>query len=220
MLTGWRQGANGNCVTVAAIKAAQTRFGPELANATDPNRGVFRSAARTDAGGLDITMRDGFALSMTKDELATAARYSDFRSSNPALLQNARELYAAAAKRAQLEGNDGFAGRAMSYERALRSLNDGEDTSRISEQVGRLGLSGYAKKVARSDLDEYTAGLSNGSGHAYFVTEGTRDYYGSAGTLGGSGHWARGRFGRSYWVGGGGSGWGTVLTDKPKPATP
>ncbi len=218
ILAGWRQGSTGNCVTIAAIKAAQTRFGPELTHADDPNRGIFKAATRTDAGGLNITMRDGYEVKLTPQELATATRTSQFRGSNADLLTNANELYAAAGKRAQMAGNDGYGPNKMTYERALRSLNDGENTGDIMEQVGRLGLSEYAKKVARSDLKNYAAGLSNGSGHAYFVTDGTRDYYGSPGNLGGGGHWSRGRFGRRYWSGGGGSSMGTVLT--PRPAAP
>ena len=214
LISAWRQGAEGNCVTVAAIKCAQTRFGTELANAEDANRGIFSSAVRTTDGGLEVTMRDGFKCSLSAEELAVAAKRANFRSSNPAVLKNAVELYAVAAKRAQIDGNDGHKPGAMSYERALTSLNDGEHTSQIMEQVGRRGLSGYAKKVKRGELKNYAAGLANGDGHAYFVTKGARDHYGKSIALGSTGSWRRTGLRRRSYVGG--SQYGTVLTDEQK----
>ena len=214
LISAWRQGSAGNCVTVAAIKCAQTRFGAELSNAKDTNKGIFSSAARTSDGGLKVTMRDGYQCALTAEELELAAKRSQFRSSNPAVLKNAVELYAVAAKRAQLDGNDGYKAGAMSYERALTSLNDGEHTSKVMEQVGRLGLSNYAKKVKRSELKNYEAGLANGDGHAYFVTEGARDHYGKEIALGSVGSWRRTGLRRRSYVGG--SQYGTVLTDEPQ----
>ena len=187
ILTGWKQGGQKNCVTVAGIKAAQAMYGAELANSTDPTRGVFKSADRTDSGGLNIVMRDGFSIKLTKNELDVAAKYSGFRlnkSNDKALLQNANEIYAAAGKRAQIEGNDGRRPNSMSYTQALRTLNNGEDTYRTSEHLGRIGLDDYTEKVTRSDLKNHPAWVSRTPGHAYMGTGSNRDYYGRSGSLG------------------------------------
>jgi len=198
LITGWEQTSKGNCVTVAAIKAAQTVFGPELACSQDPEMGVFSSAEHTEDGGLHIVMRDGFELSLTPDELKAAAASSRFKTDTgkDELLANANQLYAAAAKRAQMEGNDGIAPGQMSYNRSLQSLEDGEHTSNVMEQVGRLGLKDYSKTVPRGELKNYEAGLSNGAGHAYFVSNGIRDYYGKEGPLAGGPTWGRNSRGR------------------------
>ncbi len=198
IIEGWKQTSKGNCVTVAAIKAAQATFGPELANTEDPSRGVFASALTGEDGSLSIVMRDGFELQVSPEELEAAAASSRFKTEADRndLLKNANELYAVAAKRAQIEGNDGFKPNTMSYSRALQSLEDGEITGNVMEQVGRLGLKDHASTAPRSELHEHNATLSSGAGHAYFVSNGERDYYGKAGALGGQSYTTRGRFGR------------------------
>jgi hypothetical protein len=187
VLTGWKQGSKKNCVTVGGIKAAQAMYGAELANTEHPDRGIFKSAERTDTGGLNITMRDDFKIELSKKELETAARYSGFRlnkSDDKALLQNANEVFAAAGKRAQIEGNDGIRGNTMSYTRALGTLNNGEDTSRVSEHLGRLGLKDHTEKVTRSELKDHPAWISRTPGHAYMGTKKARDFYGKSGSVG------------------------------------
>ena len=187
ILTGWKQGSQQNCVTTAGIKAAQAMYGAELANQTDPSRGIFKTAERTDSGGLKIEMRDGFKINLSKKELETATKYSGFRlnkSKDQALLRNANEVFAAAGKRAQIEGNDGRKPNSMTYTQALRTLNNGEDTYRTSEHLGRLGLSEYTKKVTRNDLKNYPAWVSRTPGHAYMGTGSERDYYGRSGGVG------------------------------------
>ena len=214
IIEGWEQTSKGNCVTVAAIKAAQKTFGAQLANADDPSRGIFSSALALENGGLEIVMRDGFELMLSDKEMAAAAASSRFKTDvgRDDLLDNANQLYAVAAKRAQMEGNDGFEPNKMSYERALQSLEDGEITANVMEQVGRLGLKDYAKKVPRSELKNHESTLSSGAGHAYFVSNGDRDYYGKVGPLAGEARTtrSRGRFGRRVRQPAHSS-WGTVL---------
>lgn len=195
IIEGWEQTSKGNCVTVAAIKAAQKTFGPELFNTKDPDRGIFSAVTPTEEGGMHIVMRDGFELSVSPEELGAAASSSRFKTDvgRKDLLDNANKLYAVAAKRAQLEGNDGYGPNKMSYTRALQSLEDGEHTSHIMEQVGRLGLKDHAKKVPRSELKHYDSTLSSGAGHAYFVSNGDRDYYGKVGPLAGQAYTSRSR---------------------------
>ena len=187
ILTGWKQGSTGNCVTIAAIKAAQTRFGPVLSDPNNPKRGIFKTAERTDKGGLKIEMRDGFKCELSAKELKLASERSKFRlykSKDKSLLQNANEVYAAAAKRAQIQGNDGYGPNKLSFDRACTTLNNGETTANVREQLGRVGLKGFTAKVNRGSMKNYEAGLTYTPGHAYFVTNGKRDYYGKSGSLG------------------------------------
>jgi|GEM_PF-6499563 len=187
ILTGWKQGSTGNCVTIAAIKAAQTRFGPVLADTHNPERGIFKTAERTEQGGLKIEMRDGFKCEISAKELEIARTRSKFRlykSNDKSLLQNANEVYAAAAKRAQVQGNDGYGPNKLSFERACTTLNNGETTASVREQLGRVGLEDFTARVSRGSMKNYEAGLTYTPGHAYFVTNGKRDYYGKSGSLG------------------------------------
>ena len=105
-------------------------------------------------------------------------------------MTNAQEIYAIAAKRAQIQGNDGIGPNRMSYSKACNTLNNGENTQSVREQLGRVGLEDHTKRVSRNDLKEYAAGLTYTPGHAYFVTEGKRDYYGKSGNLGRGGKYA------------------------------
>ena len=168
IFTGFRQGGQGNCVTVAAIKAAMTRFG---------TGGVFKSVRFDDAGNAQIWMRDGVRLSLSAQERALAARYSGFSGRDPRLLSYAQFYYAAAAKRAQLGGNDGLRG--MSYARALGSLNDGEYTD---EGLRWLGLVNNIRPISThwGNVARYTAVVGSNTGHAMFVSRGWVERYGQA----------------------------------------
>ena len=184
IIDAWRQGSTGNCVTIGAIKAAQARFGPELAVPNGGERyGVFQSAEYDENGALHVVMRDGFSLTVSASELATAKELARFRSKGQSpealkLLENARIIYGVVAKRAQLEGNDEYRAGQASYSGACRTLNNGEITYFVREHFGRLGLGEHARRIPRSELSQHTYGLASGYGHAYFVTGGHRDQYG------------------------------------------
>lgn len=67
---GFRQGPDGNCVTVSAIKAAMHKFGQ---SPTD----IYKRVNET-ARGYEVTMRDGFNLTLSKPELAQASEAANF----------------------------------------------------------------------------------------------------------------------------------------------
>ncbi|PHX42720.1 hypothetical protein AO284_22855 [Pseudomonas sp. NZIPFR-PS2] len=83
---------------------------------------VFKEVRET-GSGYDVTMRDGVKVSFTKDELRQAATQARFKGDDPQMITDANFMYAASAKRAQMENNDGTAGR--SFQAAMNSLNDG-----------------------------------------------------------------------------------------------
>lgn len=167
---GFRQGPDGNCVTISAIKASMAKFGQ---SPTD----IFKSVQATHEG-YHVVMRDGFTLDLKKDELAKAKRGSKFVPlRDPGMLKDAHFLFAVSAKRAMLENNDGSARR--SIEAAIKSLNDGEDETGPGEGFKRLGLRHHMKQVPVSAFaDKSLIGMVNRSAHSVAVVDGCEELYG------------------------------------------
>lgn len=163
LITGFAQGRAGNCVTVAAIKAAMMTFGPE---------GVFANVVQN-GDGTDVTMRDGVTVHVSAAELREAASLSRLHGPNAALLGSANLVYAAMAKRAMLENNDG---RRHTFASACRSLNDGED---YREGAHWLGLDRYVREIPPSDIGNYPSVVAASKKHAVFSSNGTIDDHGS-----------------------------------------
>ncbi len=178
--SAFKQGGTGNCVSVAAIKAAMAKFGPD---------NVFKSVTRS-GNGYDVTMRDGVKVRVSDAELSTASRLSRFSGKEPAVLRKANLMYAAMANRAQLEGNDGR--RNMSFERACQSLNDGES---YLEGARWLGLKNHVRKINPRNIDDFSAVVTASSRHAMFASKGYIDHYGHKqdGTRNGGAYDGRGR---------------------------
>lgn len=175
--SGFYQGpSKGNCVTVAAIKAAMMRFGQKP---TD----IFNHV-KAAGDGYNVEMRDGFRLHLSHNELAQAAYRADFRGHDSAMLADAHFLYAASAKRAQLENNDGYA--SAEFGQAMFSLNDGEDGY---EGMQRLGLNAYIRvttvqNLASGQIGAVTHGVQIGDqvfGHSLAVINGREDVWGKQG---------------------------------------
>ena len=166
--SGFSQGPDGNCVTVSAIKAAMMHFGQKP---TD----IFRDVKETGTG-YDVTMRDGFKLSLSRDEVRQAAIHARFNGDDPAMMTDANFLFAASAKRAQMENNDGRAGR--SFMAAMSSLNDGEAAR---EGLDRLGLKGHYRPATDADLRNSKAGTVEYKGHSMAVINGRIELWGARG---------------------------------------
>jgi hypothetical protein len=171
---GFRQGQNGNCVTISAIKAAMMKFGQ---SPTD----IYKSVEKV-MDGYKVIMRDGFELKLTKSELDRAIRGSNFVGmTDPEMLKDAHFLFACSAKRAQIENNDGWANR--SFDAAIRSLNDGEDERGPGEGFKRLGLKDHMKRVSVSAFaDSSLIGMVNRRGHSVAVVDGKEEIYGRKGS--------------------------------------
>lgn len=166
--SGFSQGPDGNCITVSAIKAAMMQFGQKP---TD----VFKDVKAT-ATGYDVTMRDGFKLSLTNEEVKQAARHAQFKGDDPAMMTDANFMYAASAKRAQMEDNDGTAGR--SFMGAMNSLNDGEHSC---EGLDRLGLRGRYRSATDAELRSGKVGTVEYGGHSMAVIDGRVELWGRRG---------------------------------------
>lgn len=168
--SGFSQGPDGNCVTVSAIKAAMMQFGQKP---TD----VFQEV-KQNGSGFDVTMRDGFKLSLSQNELQQAATHARFKGDDPAMMTDANFMYAASAKRAQIENNDGSAGR--SFQAAMSSLNDGEYSR---EGLDRLGLRGRYRPATDADLRNSKVGTIEYDGHSMAVIDGRIELWGRRGSV-------------------------------------
>lgn len=166
---GFRQGPDGNCVTVSAIKAAMMRFGQKP---TD----IF-TEVKSVKGGYEIAMRDGFKLQLSESELQMGISGSQFQGYDQEMLRDAHFLFAVSAKRAQMENNDGTAAR--SFSQAIKTLNDGEYSR---EGLLRLGLKSHIKTVPLSDLLNGMIGTVERRGHSVAVIEGVEELWGKRGS--------------------------------------
>ncbi|MFB3304331.1 hypothetical protein Q7C20_13810 [Pseudomonas sp. AMR01] len=175
--SGFQQGPDGNCVTVSAIKAAMMKFGQKP---TD----IFKDVRAT-GDGYTVQMRDGFQLHLNKGELKQAAEQARFKGDDAAMMTDANFLFAASAKRAQMENNDGYAGR--NFAAALDSLNDGEDGQ---EGLMRLGLRDHirhssASALAAGQIGVVTHGITTPDGkfvgHSLAVINGREEVWGKRG---------------------------------------
>ncbi|AZE96089.1 hypothetical protein C4J96_3991 [Pseudomonas orientalis] len=167
--SGFRQGIDGNCVTVSSIKAAMMQFGQKP---TD----IYRSVKET-ADGYEVVMRDSDKVyKLSKEELRQAATYASFEGDDPQMITDANFLYAMSAKRAQLENNDGTAGR--SFQAAMNSLNDIEYSR---EGLDRLGLKGHYRPATDSDLRSSKVGTVEYGGHSMAVINGRIELWGQRG---------------------------------------
>ncbi|WP_065929333.1 hypothetical protein [Pseudomonas sp. 58 R 3] len=173
--SGFRQGPDGNCITVSAIKAAMMKFGKK---ATD----VFRDV-KAAGDGWDVQMKDGFQLHLSRNELTQAAQQARFMGNDPQMMTNANFMYAASAKRAQMEGNNGFGygndhNAKRSYLDALVSLNDGEHRN---EGLDRLGLKGLYRQSSSDELARGALGVVNYDHHSMAVIGGRVELWGGRG---------------------------------------
>ncbi|MBT9303986.1 hypothetical protein KL786_23630 [Pseudomonas sp. TAE6080] len=168
---GFRQGPDGNCVTVSAIKAAMHKFGQ---SPTD----IYKRVNET-ARGYEVTMRDGFNLTLSKPELAQASEAANFFGRDRGMLKDAQFLFAVSCKRAQIENNDGRAAR--SFTAAIQTLNNGEDEWGAGEGFLRLGLKKYMKRVPVSTLAKGQVGMVNRALHSVAVIDGKEELWGRKG---------------------------------------
>ena len=162
LLNSWGQGSEGNCSSVATIKAAMDKYGDD----------VFKKMDGSAEDGYNITMKDGYSTTLSPEELQKAQRMSDFEGSGEAK-EYAEVLYAAMAKRAQDEEHEG----SRTYERALHSLSNGEDPYHSAHL---LGLDGQVRSVPICELAGADGAVAWSGTHAVYVDSGYTDHYGSS----------------------------------------
>gem|GEM_PF-2372317 len=162
LVGSWRQGAEGNCVSVATIKAAMQKYG----------NNVFKSTERTPDGGYNLTLQDGKKVSVSAQELETANRMNRFVG-NGAERDYANLCYAAMAKRALENGHEG----ARTFARACHSLNNGEA---VEYPMNLLGLKGKYKRISLNDMKNHDSVITWNHNHCLYANNGRVDGYGRA----------------------------------------
>lgn len=167
--TGFVQGQEGNCATVSGIKALFKAAGTD-----DPEK-LNKSVKKTE-GGYDVVQMDGTKVSLTDAELETAKKAANFNGSDKEMVKNATFEYALAAKRAQMDRNDG----ATTFEQGLQSLNNGDYSD---AGLKRLGLEDYISKGSAADLASGQVGTIDRDGHAVAVMNGREELYGTKGAV-------------------------------------
>ena len=190
-IAAWRQGGQGNCSTVAAIKGLVDAYGKE---------GAFTSINKNDDGSYNVKLLDGRDVALTTKELAHSTKRSGFIEKGEGNdLEFANLAFAVAAKNKQnLSGYN-------SFDHAINSLNDGENPWDSPKWLGvpkenLINMSG-------KDASKYDSMVGWNSRHAVFVdrhvnAEGQAsqkvDLYGNANHFGGGGgvSYRRGLFGR------------------------
>lgn len=170
---GFYQGVEGNCVTVSAIKAAMMKYGQNP-------MGIFKHVTETPEGFTTI-MRDGCTVRFTHVELQRARAAANFHGVDKGLVDDAVFLYAASAKRAQLENHEFRA--SASFDAALKTLNDGEIPG---DALRRLGLYAFTRSSSVQELASGVPGTLANFGHSVVVVEGAIDEYGIKRELQGS----------------------------------
>lgn len=165
ILSGFYQGVEGNCVTVSAIKAAMMRYGQNPL-------GIFKRVTESPEG-FTITMRDSCTVRLTRAELEMARAAANFHGEDKGLVDDAVFLYAASAKRAQLENHEFRAG--AGFDAALKTLNDGEVPG---DALRRLGLYAFTRSSSVQELASGVPGTLANFGHSVVVVEGAMDEYG------------------------------------------
>ncbi len=174
--SGFYQGVEGNCVTVSAIKAAMMKYGQNPV-------GIFKRVTETPEG-FTISMRDGCVVRLTYAELGVARDAANFHGADKGLVDDAVFLYAASAKRAQLENHEFRAG--AGFEAALKTLNDGESPG---DALRRLGLYAFTRLSSVEELLSGVPGTLANFEHSVFVVKGAFDDFGVKRELNSSPQW-------------------------------
>jgi hypothetical protein len=175
----WNQGKEGNCSSVATIKAAMDKFGDN----------IFDKTEGSPENGYKITMKDGVNVTLSPQELQTAKRMDNFEGSGEAR-DYADLTYAAMAKRALDEGHEG----STTYARACHSLNNGEDPL---DSAHFLGLDNNIVPLTERGLRNADSAVGWSDTHAVYVDQGYTDHYGTATEYNSSDtnkHWLYGGF--------------------------
>ncbi len=146
LVTDWRQGAEGNCTTVAVAKAAMDIYG----------KNVFAEVEVTKTG-LKVKKHDGKTVELTAKELYRAAQESRFYGENKKALAYADIIYAVTAKSAQDTRHEG----ARTFARAMYNLNDGQWIPDIAK------LLGLEKKLIKIDPKTLKGALDASLGSSY-----------------------------------------------------
>ncbi|WP_330213189.1 hypothetical protein [Pseudomonas sp. Z18(2022)] len=124
---------------LSGVKAAMEKYGQSPL-------GIYKSIAES-ADAYVIEMRDGYKVTLTKEELEHARLTLDFRGTDPGMIQDTVFMFAVSAKRVQDIESSEYTRK--SFEGALDSMGD----SIVTHGLERLGLGGQMREVTWQELE-------------------------------------------------------------------
>lgn len=174
LITGFRQGAAGNCASIAAIKASIMACAPEavlIGVRRDGERFTYRMR---DLPGLDFTIR--------LDVVESTGDASRFEGDDEDLLAHAKFLFCAMVLRDRWNRDEEDLPE-RTLDETIADLNDGEY---FLDSPGLLGLGkkwvwhgpGRLPRQRRRFLAHHSAAIAANGKHAWFVSNGQHDDYG------------------------------------------
>lgn len=153
------QTTEGNCASVACIKAALDKYGTK----------VFTTVQKS-GDGYQVQLQDGKSVSVSRAELAQAAQAAKFKGKPNEAKSMAVLMYAVIAKQAAAEGHEG----ARDFGSALKTLANGENPKAVAKMLGLK-----TREVSVNEAGQAPQGAVAWSGrHAVYTAGGTTDKYG------------------------------------------
>ncbi|MBN9420760.1 MAG: hypothetical protein J0I12_35270 [Candidatus Eremiobacteraeota bacterium] len=153
------QTKEGNCASVAVIKGALDKYDGK----------VFQSVSKT-GQGYDVVQQDGKKLTISKDELKTAAKFANFKGQPNEAKSLAILCFATIAKRGSQEGMG-------SFEQSLKKLDSGFDPKKAAQL---LGLGNKIKEIDPKTAAQQDGAVAWNNVHAVYEDNGKTDSYGTA----------------------------------------
>ncbi len=152
LVGSWGQSYEGNCASIAVIKAAMHLYGNT----------VFDRVDRNGDGGYHIRMQDGAEIDVTDNDFRWAMRECNFHGRRGEALMYGVLCFAAIAKRAALERHHGV----RNIQEALDDLNSGQNPYDCAEL---LGLGKQVFPIGPGDVARYPAAVVYSKNHAIYV---------------------------------------------------
>ncbi|WP_046757503.1 hypothetical protein [Kordia jejudonensis] len=156
---------NGNCVTIALIKAALVQF--------ESIEGIFNSFEET-ATETHVQYRDGFDVTVNLEEIDIVKNISGIKSiENTEYYKTAIKLYAIIAKRIYLQKENYNDKCITSFMHAVEFLNSGYPT-RIAHKLLALGK----QKIRIKKIKNHKSVIIRSGAHASYCSYGIQDIMG------------------------------------------
>lgn len=153
------QSQEGNCASIAVIKAALDKY-----------KGKVFQEVKKNGDGYDIKMQDGKSVKLSKAELQQGAKAAKFKGQPSEVKSMAILMFAAMAKRGAEEGGG-------SMDRMLQDMNNGFDPKKSAQL---LGLGQKVKEIDPNSAGQQDGAVGWNDQHAVYMDSGKTDSYGQA----------------------------------------
>lgn len=156
----WAQGKEGNCASVATIKAAMSA-----------DNGQVFNGVQHDKNGYTVSLQDGSTTHVSNQEYQQAQQQSNFTGPNSGAKNEATLAFATMAKRDQQMHHE------SSYGTALHDLNNGQNPYNTAQD---LGIEHSLAASSPNQAGTQGATVAWNSDHAIYVHNGVADHYGQS----------------------------------------